>query len=180
MKKIIALALSLILVLSLSVIASAETANYGDSSEIPTVNPLTVSGTYVGDADGAPKMYVVQVDWEGLSFTYTDVNKVWDPEDHVEIDDPNAEAEWTGEGTITVINHSNAGLTAAATYTRPENATADIVLDKDSFNLVAAAGENVDSNVFTVTPKEGSTLAASGDIATITITLSAWNGSTGE
>ena len=62
--------------------------------------------------------YSVNVEWESMSFTYTDVAKTWSTTTHTWTGDDGAWSAATSD--ITVINHSSENVDVAATYTAAE------------------------------------------------------------
>lgn len=110
MKKITAIALSL--VLSLATVATAFAA---DATGVQAGGSATndVTATYKA-GDPTQTVYSVDIAWTNLSFTYTAASEgTWQPSTHTYVD-PVA-ASWS-TGTITVTNHSNAAVTATPSY----------------------------------------------------------------
>ncbi len=110
MKKLISLLLALTFVLSLSTTAFAATLDNTGESDTADVTATYVAGQSAGT------VYSVDVAWEGLTFTYNGAAEgTWDPATHSY--NGSTEAGWAeGNGTITVTNHSNAAITATASY----------------------------------------------------------------
>lgn len=173
MKKILALVLAAMLVMSMGITAFAAEGlvNGGtDSAE--------VKGTYKGTA--ASTVYSVDISWAGLEFTYNGAYEgEWNPDTHSY--DGATEAGWAeGEGTITVTNHSNTDITAVPTYKASAGyESASMTFSTESLE-VATADNGVDgeagtavTGTITVTPAgtlpENTTNAV---IGTITITIS--------
>ncbi len=100
MKKLTAIILSLVLILSLSIPAMAATVNEKGNQT------ADVKAKYV-DAVNRPAVYSVDVSWSNMEMTYTVTGeKTWDPETHT------YSGETTGtwgpeEATIQIHNHSN-------------------------------------------------------------------------
>lgn len=174
MKKTISLllVLAMVMVLSVSVFATEGVKN----GETDTAD---VRGIYKGK-DAAAPVYSVDIEWEGLTFTYTDAyDGEWNPETHKY--DNVVTADWEGEGKITITNHSNAQITATPSYTAAAGyEDANMEFEADSLVLLTADngtnGEagNPTSGSIKVTPTgslpEG---AAEGvTIGTITVTIS--------
>lgn len=117
MKKLISMLLALILVLSLGTVAFATTTNTGTGDY-----SYEVTGSYVPGSDSSETLFSVDIQWEGMSFTYHDkVAGAWDAENYKYLDD--TPAYWEGltanskaEGFIKVTNHSNAKITAIPAY----------------------------------------------------------------
>lgn len=107
MKRFITAALALIIAASLCVpvmaLGSAEITN--DKME----DEIKVSGDFIA----APAMDTVifaDIIWGDLTFTYKDGSKTWDVENHVDVV---GEGAWeTTQKPITVVNHSNVGISA--------------------------------------------------------------------
>ncbi len=168
MKKIVSMCLSMMMVLSLSITTFA--IGNGESAS------TDVKATYNSGADSG-KIYSVDISWQGMSFTYTDADTKWDPESHTYL--PTSEPYWS-EGAITVTNHSNTGITAAASYIA-ESDYEDISMNfsNDQVN-VATADNGVDGAAGTavseaITAKPAGVLDEDGvdvKIGTITITIS--------
>ena len=88
-----------------------------------TIDPFNnqkhpVTATYQMGA-AAPTTYSVSITWGSMEFTYTEPQKVWNPETHTE---ENGEGSGTftcadGANQITVVNHSNANVTARFSFT---------------------------------------------------------------
>lgn len=110
MKKMISLLLALLMVMSLPLTAFA-TDNVAASGGSKSAD---VKGTYSGSTP--TPVYSVDISWEGLDFTYNAATKGnWNATDHKY--ENGTGASWSGTGTITITNHSNAGITATPTYT---------------------------------------------------------------
>ena len=74
-----------------------------------------VKGTYQPGGSGAV-VYSVDIAWTDMNFTYTGAGEgTWNPETHQY--EGGTEASWTdSNASVTVINHSNAPVTATASY----------------------------------------------------------------
>lgn len=144
-------------------------------------------------------VYSVDVTWESMdTFEYAvsdggdTKTYTWNPETHtytVNGGDNTMEGEWTGSGTVTVVNHSNADVTAEATFAAESGldgitgSFADGADNGDDSSEVLATGvgrtpDGADSNQLTLTISgneealstvAGSTAAKIGT-ATVTIT----------
>ena len=138
-----------------------------------------VVGAYEAGAATAT-VYSVDITWEGLEFTYNGAFEgTWNPVTHQY--DGAVEAGWAeGSGKITVTNHSNTAITAAAEYeaaTGYESASMNFSTDALEVGTAdngtdGAAGAAVTESI-TVTPA-GTLPAGTADavIGTITITIS--------
>ena len=155
MKKIIAIALALVLTCALAVtcFAALETPKTGD-----------VTATYKAP-DAAGIVYKVDVAFTAMSFTYTpEGNGTWDTTEHEYVE--KAAAKWEGTGTITVTNHSNAAFNVAISYEAAEGfeaATANF--SKTNFTLDSAATNN-EATTDNATLTMGGSLPASATTAT--------------
>ena len=129
MKKILALVLAVMMVMSLSVTAFAVGNGESDSTD--------VKATYNSGAD-AGKIYSVDISWSGMSFTYTDADTIWDAATHTYV--ATSEPYWS-EGTITVTNHSNDAITATASYTAVEEYK-DITMTFSAESVTVATADN--------------------------------------
>lgn len=136
-----------------------------------------VNGTYQVGGSGAV-VYSVDIAWTDMSFTYTGAGEgTWDPETHQY--SGSSEGAWTASNdSITVTNHSNAAVKAAASYqaeTGYESTT--MTFGNNGATVTTAVDttvQNAPSATITVTP--GGTLAESangGKIGTITVSIAA-------
>ena len=172
MKKILSLFLILAMIMGFTVtVYAAEGITSGgtDSSE--------VKGTYSSEA--AVTVYSVDIVWNGLEFTYNGAFEGnWNPETH-EYEDATAAGWAAGNGTITVINHSNTAITATPSYTANTGDESAGMNFSSSALTVATADNGVDGAAgsavqgeIIVTPT-GSLPEGTEDavIGTITITI---------
>jgi hypothetical protein len=174
MKKIISLVLTLVFMMSMANSALADETNVGlGDYEIP------VTATYVaGQTSGT--VFSVDIAWEGLEFTYRgEPAPVWNPDTH-SYSGSGTSAGWTGSGSVTVTNHSNAFLIMRADYSAAEgyssvgmNFECDGTGNTANTNTIYSAevDNKAQTSVITVTPT--GTLPAGADDVTIgTIVLS--------
>lgn len=167
MKKITCLLLVLAMVMGLSTVAFAtETTNgTGDYS-------ANVTGSYVAGTTSNGTIFSVDVDWEGMSFTYhAEKAPVWDPVNHKYSE--TEKAYWEGEGTITVTNHSNAKISATPKYIKAEG-YGDATLNFSSNSLKIASAESGSEQVGTITVTPDGFLPkmdAAATIGSITVTI---------
>lgn len=176
MKKLIVLILSAALLCTASVAASAASpitsVATGENSDT-----APVKGTYV-PGSAAETVYHVDITWGSMEFTYTDASQGrWNPETHEY--DGSVEAGWScdaGADTITVTNHSNAGIKATFAYAAAEGFSAvSGRFDKTEITLDSAVGTAVAN-----APKDTAVLSLTGalpkntsgvKIGTVTVTL---------
>lgn len=136
-----------------------------------------VKGTYQAGGSGAV-VYSVDIAWTDMSFTYTGAGEgTWNPETHQY--SGSSEGAWTASNdSITVTNHSNAPVTATASYAAdPDYGSTTMTFGNNEATVATAVGTEVasaPSATITVTP--GGTLAESangGKIGTITVSIAA-------
>lgn len=148
-----------------------------DNKNITGATSAEVKGTYTS-AQEPEKIYSVDLSWAGMTFTYQEASKgTWDPKEHKYINA--GTAEWSGQGTITVVNHSNAAIEVVPTYTQEAAyKTADMTFSAARLQVASAdnaEGENGNgaskSDTITVTPT-GSLPAGTNNVKIGTITLS--------
>lgn len=99
MKKIFAIVLSAVLCLCMAVPAFAAgtpEADYSGQTSGQDVN-ITISGDMV-------HVYLVDIEFTNPTFTYSSGSK-WNPETYKY--EPSTGAEWTGTGTVKIVNHSD-------------------------------------------------------------------------
>lgn len=166
MKKLISLALAIVMIMSLSITAFAETV------KAPGDYTADVTGNYASGNESNGIVYCVDIDWGDLNFTYhAEKGAVWNPET-LKYSDV-ADAYWEGEGTITVTNSSNTKISAVPEYT-PADGYDDAGMDFSTEKLKVASAESgtAPSGTITVTPN-GFLPAMDGSdtIGTITLTI---------
>ena len=173
MKKLVSMLVAAALVCTMSTTAFAadqDGVNTGSYS-------ADVKGTYQASSSGAV-VYSVDIAWTDMSFTYTGAGEgTWDPETHQY--SGSSEGAWTASNdSITVTNHSNAPVTATASYAAdPDYGSTTMTFDNNGATVATAVGTEVasaPSATITVTP--GGTLAESADggkIGTITVSIAA-------
>lgn len=120
MKKLIALFLTAMLILTVSVTAfAADSGTIGAAGGSQTID---VSAKYT-DSTLTSTVYSVDLVWEAMSFTYTAAgSKTWNPATHTYTN--STTGSWSDGKTITVTNHSNAAITAGFAYSASEGFTA--------------------------------------------------------
>lgn len=131
-----------------------------------------VFGTY--QAGTSDVIYSVDISWSALSFTYNAADRVWDPTTHSYIENG---GDWANsDGQITVINHSNASITAKPTWIADqgfESAIMTFDCAENGLYLQSAAESNSEvSGIIKVIPTGYLTEAANGGrIGQITVTI---------
>ena len=129
MRKLSVILLVLTLVFASFSVAFAEptttTDNITDLTSAQTVSK-DVKIVYLGDTGGA-KVYKVDVEWDDLTFTYTEAqSNTWNPEDHEMQGETNP--TWSKEtANIKVTNHSSEGVNVTATFAGENEASATVV-----------------------------------------------------
>lgn len=173
-KKMITLAAAGALVLSANLTVFAQGDN-GTGSYT-----ADVKGTYkAGDASDI--VYHVDIIWTDMNFTYTDAGEgTWNPGTHT-FDGATA-AGWssTDVQSVTVKNHSNAGITASASYTPdPGYEETDMSFDHNNNTLPSAVDtsvENAPAVTMKITPQGELPENTDGKIGTITVAIEAAGG----
>lgn len=168
MRKIVSLLLALMIAAGLNTVVFAEETNSGTGDRTGIVY-----GSYVDENSPITTVYSVDVDWEGMEFTYhAAINAVWDSENHEYTGAQ--DARWEGNGTITVTNHSNAPITAAASYTPATGFESVSMNFSDSSLNIQSAAQNNQAETRTITVTPGGTLPkidSKTSIGTITVTI---------
>ena len=176
MKKIFAVLLAALMLMSLSVTAFA--------AELPAdatddAKSKDVTAEYVGATPSAV-VHKVDIEWGSMEFTYTAASEgTWDPESHTYTGA--TEAKWTyteGANEVKVTNHSNAAVTVDIANS---NVTEGITFTWDKTSLALATADNATVEGGAGTPTtDTAKLTVSGDLAaseqkvtigTITLTL---------
>lgn len=170
MKKLISLALAIVMIMCLSTTAFAETV------EAPGNYTADVTGSYVAGNESNGIVYCVDITWGDLDFIYhAEKGAVWNTET-LKYSDV-AAAYWEGEGTITVTNRSNTKISAKPTYT-PADGYSDAGMDFSTSDLSVASAESgtAQSGTITVTPNGSLPAMEEADtIGTITLTIAQGN-----
>lgn len=166
MKKLISLALAIVMITCLSTTAFATTA------EAPGDYTTEVTGSYVPGNESNGIVYCVDIDWGNLNFTYhAEKGTVWNPET-LKYSDV-VDAYWEGAGTITVTNRSNTKISAVPKYT-PVDGYGNAGMDFGTEKLKVASAESgtAQSGTITVTPNGFLPAMDNSDtIGTITLTI---------
>ncbi len=106
MKKFLMALLALALVCSMAVPAFALDVSEGSNS-----GSQDVSAKYVAAAE-AGAVYSVNIEWEAMTFTYTQASEKWDPADMKYVEDVAAKWEDDGKNDIIISNCSNKAVKA--------------------------------------------------------------------
>ena len=172
MKKLVSMLVAAALVCTMSTTAFA-----ADQDGVGTGDHTAeVKGTYQAGGSGAV-VYSVDIAWDSLEFTYTAAGEgTWNPETHEY--NGATQASWSESKNIVVTNHSNAAVTATASYAAdPDYGSTTMTFSNNGATVATAVGTEVasaPSATITVTP--GGTLAESangGKIGTITVSIAA-------
>ena len=157
MKKLTALLLAVMLVMTMSTTAFAATITTAGG-----YNSADVTGTYVTGSAGST-VYSVDIVWGSMAFTYTGASEgTWNPATHTYYDA--TEAGWScedGANKITVTNHSNDAVAAEFVfYSYYDDTDGAFYSDKDR---TTALGNN-DSLLLNTAVGTEATAAPSGDV----------------
>lgn len=178
MKKIFAILLAVAMMATLSVSTFAKTVGEG------TLDPIDVKAEYKDNVT-TPEKISVDVSWGAMSFTYiVNGENKWNAEDH-EYSTENASTDWQPSGNeITVVNHSNVGVTASFGFTVANGYGGENgingTFDKSSVGLKSAVGVGTDTeSLKTLTGSAKLTLsgnlksgtASNTKVGTITVTI---------
>lgn len=108
MKKRVFVIFAWLMVLTLSLSAVADTISTGEKD-------IDVEARYQ-DSTTVGTVYSVDISWGTMQFTYTERGtKEWNPDDHSYTE--STTTSWTASGnTVTVVNHSNAEVTASFAF----------------------------------------------------------------
>lgn len=114
-KKVFSIFCAALLVCSMSVTAFAAEGPNAGNTDIDSLNGNTeISVNIAATLVEEQPSYSVNVEWENMTFTYTDVAKTWSTSTHTWSADA---GDWNAATSdITVINHSSAAVDVAATY----------------------------------------------------------------
>lgn len=120
MKKLLSIALALVMVMALSVTVFAVVPTTGETSGNVTI-------TYNATNNESKAVYGAEITWTDLSVTYS-YGKDWDPES-LQYDDV-ASPTWSDDDVvITITNNSNAKIWSDVTYTAGNGLSAEITGD---------------------------------------------------
>ena len=166
MKKLISLALAIVMIMCLSTTAFATTA------EAPGDYTADVTGSYVAGNESNGIVYCVDITWNDLDFTYhAEKGAVWDTDTltYSEVEP----AYWEGEGTITVTNRSNTKISATPKYAPADGyGDAGMTFGTDKLKVASAESGTEQTGTITVTPNGFLPAMDQADtIGTITLTI---------
>lgn len=166
MKKLLATALVLVLMLSLA--ATAFAVGDGGSEEQPV--------TVIVDQSNVTTVYSVDIVWESLNFTYKLGAGTWDPNSHT-VTGGSPQWDKTSAG-ITVTNHSNAAVSISAAFTSGTTASKNNVkatLANHTFSLDAGQlnqHATADNDRITVSVEGTPSVEGTFDIDNVKVTVS--------
>ena len=166
MKKIVAIMLALVLVMSMSITAFA--AELGGSRDVTAKYEKT---------ETEETIYNVDIAWGDLAFTYSETTeKTWNPATHTY--DTVTEGAWNKtEASIQVTNHSNVSVDVSMSVTPVDGTGVDVTLTGGNATLAAGEVGNVDSaasvtGTVKVSGKPNNTVTEAGiKVASITVTI---------
>ena len=151
MKKIFALIIAVMMIAAMSTVAFA-----GEVTGSETGTTIDVSGTIVETE--AETCISVDVKWTSMEFTYTEGEKGdWNPGNHSY--GPDADGSWTGAGTITVTNHSNADVTVDFSFDTEHGVTGEFTAD--TLELDTAEG-----TIYGEAPEDSTTFSITDGVIT--------------
>ena len=166
MRKIINIALALSLILALSLTAMA--ADLGESRD--------VTAKYVKTETEEP-VYFVDLNWDGLTFTYTETaEKTWNPNTHSYTTETSGAWDKT-EAKITVTNHSNVDVDVTMSVTPVSGTGVNVAISGGNATLAAGVVDQKDNADFvtgtmTISGKPNDTVTAAGvKVASVTVTI---------
>lgn len=171
LKKITSLLAAAAMVCTMSTTAFAADQNGVSTGDYDA----NVFGTYQAGGS-ADTVYSVDIAWTDMSFTYTDAGEgTWNPENHEYTG--GSEAAWTSsDDSITVTNHSNAAVTATASYKADAGyESTTMTFGNNGATVATAVGTQRNSApkaTITVTPTGTLSQSANGGkIGTITVEI---------
>ncbi len=167
MKKLITLVLALVMIASLSLVASADSGEKR-LTEITSTN-ITVNGTFT-EGTVAQAIYV-DITWGEMAFTFVADAPVWQPDTHTYVVE---NGEWEKSGnTITVTNHSNISIDAGFIFNETSSSDLTGTFTKDSVTVAApelgALTAPSDSSDLTI---DGIMEYDEATLGTVTVTIS--------
>lgn len=169
MKKIFAVVIASLMIMTMSVPAFAESMGTGDKTIDVTASykPAASTGT----------VYNVDIVWDSMKFTYTETDsRVWDPGTHTY--SGSAGGSWeNSKADITVTNHSEAAVNVTISYNAVGQTGITGTIENGTATLKAGAlGKPEEADSMTATLKisgtpNSSVTEAGVKIGTITIKI---------
>lgn len=172
MKKLFAIALAIVMMLSMATTVFATTVDTdGGKADI------NVNATY---QDGVATVSKISVDvsWEAMEFTYSvGGTKNWDEKTHTYTD--NTTSSWSDGKTITVTNHSDSAIKVEFTF-KADTAYNTVTggFDNETINLPSAVEKETTDATLTGTSKLtlggtlSGTVTTSTKVGTVTVKIS--------
>ena len=172
MKKILALALTLALIATLSVVSFA--AIPAGNDDVTSFNTTAEDLTVNYDAyDAATEIFSIDVQWTDTAFSYNAGSQgAWNPATHAYDNAVTAGWDADDKATVTVTNHSNAGITATTTIDAADGFTFAAVADVNIDSAVGTAVAEAPSETITINPPTGTPSADAQVVASVTIAFS--------
>ena len=169
MKKVLSLALILVLMTSLCItVLAAESVDSNNGSA-----SIDISATY---KEGSTAEDVISVDiaWGAMTFEYAEgAAGEWDPDTHAYVGA--VESGWTASGNeITITNHSNVGVKATFTYAEEVNTVTGTFSNGGQLSLATAVGTTRDaapSGSVALTLGGHLTAETAGKVGMVTVTI---------
>ena len=152
MKKVLAMFLALVLVLSMSTVALASSGVTGDTEQNIVVTVTEGEVNHIRS---------INIEWDSLVFTYTKGDKTWNPGQQKYDEAAGTWGNNRNTATVTVTNKSDEAITVSAAITGQD--------DKDGFSASLSAAS------FTL-ESYATQAAGQPDKGTITITVSLASG----
>lgn len=176
MKKLITIALAIVMVATMSLTAFAAETKVTLPKDEKLDTEIDVTAKYTNTVE-TPDVISVDVVWGAMEFTYTvGGTKDWNATNHTYTE--NFTPTWTAEGnTVKVTNHSNVAVTAAFAYAAVEGSAVTGTLDKTEATELAAGveGKADEAANVTATLTLGGTLAETqtelAKVGAITVTI---------
>ena len=173
MKKILAIALAVVMTMAMSVTAFAAEATLDAAGSVE----ITTKGVYNNNTETAADVIAVDIVWDDMTFTYNaegaleyNPDKMWD--------EKAGQAGWKNETKkITISNRSNVGITASSAYSggylTVSNTDSALTIDKATPGDASknAAG-TASVGEITVTPASSAqSISAETNLGNITLTI---------
>ena len=175
MKKTLAIILSIVLALAMSVTAFAADGNVSSNGGSQDID---VSAKYV-DSTVTGTVYSVDISWGAMEFTYTKSgSKNWNPSSHTY--DDNTSYGWSASGNeISVTNHSNTEIKASFAYSAIDGYTALTgSFSNAALTLPSADGKALNAaeltvkTALTLAGELGSSVTSVTKVGKVTVTIS--------